>query len=188
MSRYQVIYADPPWPEGPKGGSKFWAGVKDSGQHYQLMTLEEIKSLPVPTIVDPRGCVLFLWCPYRHAIKLMPSVLTAWGFTFKTIGFVWVKVTKDREKLCFGPGFYTGSNTEPCWIATSGRVPIPDDGGVQQVVFAPRGRHSEKPVEVIKRIDRLYPTLRGIELFARSRMKGWDVWGNEVRSDVKLGV
>ena len=52
---------------------------------------------------------------------------------------------------------------------------------VKQIVLAPRGRHSEKPAEVRKRIE----TLRGegaerIELFARQSPEGWDVWGNEV--------
>lgn len=182
---------------------RYWA-KNPSGGHYKLMTAEEIIDLPVQKLVDPAGCVMFLWCPYRH-LPLGLRVIESWGFTLKTIGFIWVKITKhatarskaeqerfyvakgeDLFKLVTGPGFYTKSNTEPCFVATCGRVPIPTAGNVHSVIFAPRGRHSEKPYEAYKRMGRLYPDLSRVELFARRKMKGWDLWGNEVTSDVVL--
>jgi N6-adenosine-specific RNA methylase IME4 len=48
------------------------------------------------------------------------------------------------------------------------------------VVIAPVGeQHSEKPDEVYRRIERLYPGPY-LELFARKPRDGWTVWGNEI--------
>ena len=40
--------------------------------------------------------------------------------------------------------------------------------------------HSRKPDTVRKRIVELVGDLPRIELFAREKPDGWDVWGNEV--------
>lgn len=53
------------------------------------------------------------------------------------------------------------------------------DHGVDSVIEAPRGRHSEKPEEAYRRIERVSPGPR-LEMFARAPRDGWDVWGNEV--------
>ena len=42
-----------------------------------------------------------------------------------------------------------------------------------------RERHSKKPDEFRKMIEEVSPGKR-IELFAREKVAGWDVWGNEV--------
>ena len=39
--------------------------------------------------------------------------------------------------------------------------------------------HSEKPAEYYELIERLYPTAKKVELFARKRRAGWSSWGNE---------
>ncbi len=44
--------------------------------------------------------------------------------------------------------------------------------------------HSKKPAETRDRIVELMGDLPRIELFARQKVPGWDVWGNEVESDV----
>jgi len=46
--------------------------------------------------------------------------------------------------------------------------------------------HSKKPDEVRERIERLMGDVPRIELFARQKADGWDVWGNEVINDVEL--
>jgi len=35
-------------------------------------------------------------------------------------------------------------------------------------------------------IHEMFPTQTKIELFARQKTEGWDVWGNEVESDITL--
>ena len=51
---------------------------------------------------------------------------------------------------------------------------------VRSVISEPRGKHSEKPVAVHEFIDRYYPELPKIELFARAGERpGWSAWGNQ---------
>lgn len=46
--------------------------------------------------------------------------------------------------------------------------------------MSPVGKHSAKPAEVRDRIVRLMGDMPRIELFARDRVNGWDVIGNEI--------
>lgn len=41
-------------------------------------------------------------------------------------------------------------------------------------------RHSQKPEIAYQIIERLYPDLSKIELYARNERVGWDSWGNQV--------
>ena len=49
-----------------------------------------------------------------------------------------------------------------------------------QIVYEPIENHSKKPNCIRDRIVKLCGDLPRIELFARQKTKGWDVWGNEV--------
>jgi len=88
-------------------------------------------------------------------------------------------------KGCFGAWAITPrANTEPCLLATRGS-PLRLANDVHQVVVAPRleeAEHSEKPEEVARRIERLYPGPY-LELFARRPRERWTTWGNEIRAD-----
>jgi N6-adenosine-specific RNA methylase IME4 len=178
--KYKVIYADPPW------HFKVWSAKgegRSAKNHYPVMSLEDIKSLPVSDIAED-DCVLFLWC----VAPLLPQaleVINAWGFIYKTKGFSWVKLNKSGSGLFTGMGFWTRANTEDCLLATKGS-PKRIDKSVPQVVLAPREQHSRKPTEVRRRIVRLMGDVPRIELFARDRSPGWSVWGNEVKSDIRL--
>jgi N6-adenosine-specific RNA methylase IME4 len=52
-------------------------------------------------------------------------------------------------------------------------------------LFAPLQDHSHKPEEQFAVIERVSPGPY-LELFARRRQPGWDIWGNEVESDVAM--
>jgi N6-adenosine-specific RNA methylase IME4 len=54
------------------------------------------------------------------------------------------------------------------------------------VIYAPRGRHSEKPGVLYETIERMYPELPKIELFARTQRPGWSTWGNEIEPPALL--
>ena len=58
------------------------------------------------------------------------------------------------------------------------------------VLFAPRREHSRKPDETYELIERMYPGLRYLEIFARptGERPGWTFWGNEVEPGGKGGV
>jgi N6-adenosine-specific RNA methylase IME4 len=80
-------------------------------------------------------------------------------------------------------GYWSRSNSEPCFIATRGS-PQRLATDVHQVVSTPVGEHSEKPDEVRRRIELLLPGPY-LELYGRKQVEGWRVWGNEVASPLK---
>jgi len=108
-----------------------------------------------------------------------------WGFTYKTVGFVWVKRTK-RNRLHWGMGKWTRSNAELCLIATRG-TPKRMSAAVHSVIEAQAAKHSQKPIDAYERIEALLGDQQRIELFARERRVGWDAWGNEAAGSDALG-
>ena len=101
------------------------------------------------------------------------------GFTYKTLGFVWVNKNKKSVGWFWGGGNWTRANAEVCLIATKGK-PKRVSASVHQICDAPRTEHSRKPDEIRQRIVDLCGDLPRIELFARQYANGWDCWGNEV--------
>ena len=57
---------------------------------------------------------------------------------------------------------------------------------IHQFIISPLREHSQKPDEVREKIVALMGDLPRLELFARQKTDGWDVWGNEVVSDVEI--
>ena len=183
--KYNIIYADPPWRYDFS-----CSRAREIERHYETMTLPDICALPIKALTAP-DATLFLWATWpklEQAMKVIPD----WGFTYKTVGFVWVKEYRDGSPV-LGMGYWARSNTEFCLFATKGK-PQRADSNVSQLVFALLGEHSAKPPEVRDRIVQLMGDLPRIELFARQpeptlfgdTMAGWDVWGNEVESDIEL--
>ena len=82
------------------------------------MSDEEIYSLPVNTIADD-DCVLFLWATFPK-LKEALQVIEAWGFQYRTIGFVWLKQNRKSPGWFFGLGFWTRGNAEICLLAVKG--------------------------------------------------------------------
>lgn len=172
--KYSIIYADPPWKYDSRIMSASHKG--NAEDHYSTMQLDDICSLPIKQISD-ENCVLFMWATYpkfREALE----VITAWGFTYKTIGFQWVKLNRSGKGYFFGLGRWTRGNTEPCLIAVKGK-PKRINASVSQLIFSPVGKHSAKPPIVRKKIVKLMGGGSRIELFARTAAKGWDCWGNQ---------
>ena len=190
--KYQIIYADPPWSYSNFQGKGSYFG--DVSRHYSTMNADELKKLPVKELAD-ENCICFMWATFPNlpqAIDLMKE----WGFRYKTVGFVWVKMKNDMsEPRGDGMGFYTLSNAEIVLIGTKGKF-LRNRKDVKQIVLSPKWQHSKKPAEVRKRIVDLCGDLPRIELFARKENRlpmyfddsfnGWDVWGNEVESDITL--
>lgn len=63
------------------------------------MELEDIQALPVGELADT-DCILFMWTTIP-LLKDCFSVMKAWGFEYKTVGFVWIKQNKNLI-LSFG--------------------------------------------------------------------------------------
>lgn len=180
MKKYQIIYVDPPWRYevySEKGLGR------SAESHYPTMGLKDIKALPVGELAD-KNCVLFMWTTIP-LLKDCFSVLQAWGFEYKTVAFVWIKLNKKSDSLFWGMGHWTRANAEFCILATRGH-PKRFSADVHQVIVSRIEAHSKKPDEARSRIIRLVGDLPRIELFARQKTDGWDVWGNEVESDIQL--
>ena len=175
--RFPVIYADPPWPWDTWGSAS--GKIRSApDNHYGTSTLDQIMKLPVAALAAD-DCALLLWCTGPHiAIGSHVEIMTAWGFEPSTIAFDWVKQNPSGEGLHAGMGYWTRSNTEPCFIATKGS-PLRLATNVHQVVMAPVGEHSAKPEEVRRRIEQLFPGPY-LELYARKAVPGWTTWGNEI--------
>ena len=173
--RYDVIYADPPWrflTYSEKGKNR------SAERHYPTMAKEDIKALPVKRI-SAKDSVLFLWVTAPCLIEGL-ELIKAWGFTYKTVAFAWVKQNKRNDKPFMGLGYYTRANAEYCLIATKGKVLKRQSRSVSSVIISHIERHSKKPDKVRKRIVELYGERPRIELFAREKADGWDCFGNEV--------
>ena len=179
--KYDIILADPPWDY--KGQTQH-AGNKSSNTggavvHYPTMTVDEmIATFDIQSIAAD-NCLLFMWSTWPHldqAIRLG----TAWGFRYVHTPFIW---NKQRTN----PGFYTLTQTEPVLCFKIGTIPKPRGSRKErQLIDWKRQQHSVKPTEVHERIDRMFPTQNKIELFARTQYQGWDVWGNQVVSNIIL--
>lgn len=182
MKKYQIIYVDPPWKYNSRANHKtrFRGGACG---HYPLMTMEQIKSLPIQNISD-KNCVLFLWTTFPY-LEEQIKLFKHWGFKYKTLGFSWIKTNQKNNKPFFGVGYYAKSNCEVCLMGIKGQLK-PVSNKISSVIISPRREHSRKPDEVRCKIVELFGNLPRIELFAREKVEGWDVWGDEVESDIDL--
>lgn len=182
MNKYQIIYADPPWEYRKSGGIKSARGLAKT--FYPTMPIEDIMGLPVADIAD-KDCYLFLWVT-APSMQEGLDVLKAWGFKFSTVAFTWVKGnTRNQESLFWGMGSTTRANPEYVLLGRKGKLERLDKG-VHSVLMSPVQRHSQKPAEIRNRIKRLYGDLPRVELFARDKVDGWDIWGNELKNDLAL--
>jgi N6-adenosine-specific RNA methylase IME4 len=178
---YSVIYADPPWPFATYSAK---GKGRSAEAHYNCMSLADIAAVPLREWAAD-DCVLLMWTTDPLLEKAF-DIIHAWGFTYKTVGFYWVKLRKpalfyDDRSFCFGQGKWTRANPEPCLLATRGN-PKRLSRGVRELIVAPRREHSRKPDEIYDRIERLVagPYL---ELFARQRRPGWDfAFSNQIHS------
>lgn len=179
--KYNIIYADPPW--------KYWAwneesenGSRNATDHYETMSLDDLKALPIDQIAD-KNCALLIWITN----PLLPEgleLVKAWGFEYKTVAFSWMKTHQNGALYC-GIGHYTRHGMELCILAVRGALKR-QDTTVYQVLKAPVREHSRKPDEVRRRIVQLFGDLPRIELFSRQKPFGWDVWGNQLPTEQPL--
>ena len=163
---YSVLFGDPPWRYDFAQTRN-----REIENQYNTMELEDIKVLEVGSLCHVDS-VLYLWATAPKLPEAL-EVMEAWGFEYKT-NYVWVK-----DKI--GMGYWNRGQHEHLLIGTRGSFPPPvPESRVPSVISAARGKHSEKPVIVYELLEKLYPDMGKIELFARKRREGWTVMGNEI--------
>lgn len=154
-------------------------GGRGAEKHYRVMTLSDIIRMPLPPIAD--DAVLFFW----RVSSMVPEayeVIRAWGFVGKS-EIVWNK-TDGNGNLSLGMGRIVRGSHETCIVATRGKGIEPISKSEKTSFLAPRGKHSEKPEEFFRIVERLYPLElwpeAHVELFARKRRPGWIAFGDEL--------
>jgi N6-adenosine-specific RNA methylase IME4 len=197
---YKTILIDPPWPE--QGGGKCKRGAD---RHYKLIKKKEqilkvilrasaflpdgpscrIEQLAFRP--DPDGCHLWLWVTNNY-LPWGLWLTEALGFRYIS-NVAWAKmeeevitnlktdeVTSAYRKQNPGLGQYLRGQHELLLFGVMGRLKTLKKGST--LLCAPRGKHSEKPVEAYNLIETVSPGPR-LEMFARKQRVGWDVWGDE---------
>ena len=129
---------------------------------------------------------LFLWATAPKLLEAI-DVMKAWGFQYKTQA-IW-------DKLRTGIGYWFLGQHELLLVGTKGNFPCPSVENRRSSIFQEyRANLSKKPSSIRCWIAKTYPDMSKVELFARKEnllfdadgFDGWDVWGNEVESDIKL--
>jgi len=177
--KYDIIYADPPWQYKSKENVAAKSVLNGKlNTHYQTMSLDEIKRLPVKEISSDNS-LLFMWV-VSPMLDDCIEVIKSWGYKYSTIAFVWHKQKPNM-------GSYTMSECEIVLVGKKGKIPSPRGArNIRQFLSEKKTKHSSKPEEIRKRIDQLFPNQSKLELFARDKTDGWDIWGNELANDIEL--
>ena len=176
--KYDIIIADPPW---------HYYGATDkmgaAGKEYDILSDDEILQLNIDEILEDNG-IVFLWatCP---RLDFAIDCLKSWGLHFRGVQFVWVKTSIDGTPLsAIGVRPSIVKPLTEFVIAGSrvkrGRPMQIHSEKIVQTIFSARGKHSQKPNEVLDRINELYPNASKIELFARREYQGYDAFGDEL--------
>jgi len=178
MKKYNIIVIDPPW-DVKKLTHKDRPNQVE--MDYPTMSLEQIKSLPIGGLADDK-CWFFLWTTQKYLFDSR-VILEHWGGHY-LLTMVWEKTFgKSAGMPLFGfrwnaEFIIVGYKNKPdLWIKGKPLIPA--------VFQAENIRHSQKPDRFYKLIESLGENR--IDIFARQKREGWDVWGNEVESDIDLG-
>ena len=155
---YEIIYADPPW----RYSAKKVQGAAEN--HYPTMSIDELCALPVAELAA-KDSALFMWATFPQLPEAL-RLIRAWGFTYKSVAFVWLKKNKKADSWFYGLGFWTRANAEICLLATKGH-PKRQAADIHQFIISPIEAHSKKPDETRDKIVALMGDRPRVELFAR---------------------
>ena len=177
---YQVVYADPPWSYYAKAPPTDWRPYRDRGEHpqcadhyYDTMSTVEICALS-PSVAT--NAVLFLWTT-NPMLPDSLDVLRAWGFAYKTC-ITWHKLR------CKGMGYWFRGHTEHLLLGVRGKVKA-FRSSHHNILALPIHGHSEKPLRFVEIIEEVTAGMSPrLEMFGRLPRPGWDLLGNQVRSDL----
>lgn len=125
--------------------------------------------MPVADLAAPDSA-LFLWATFPQLPEAL-RLIEAWGFTYKSVAFVWLKKNKKADSWFYGLGFWTRGNAEICLLATKGH-PKRQAANIHQFIISPIEAHSKKPDEARAKIISLMGDLPRVELFARQTPPG----------------
>jgi N6-adenosine-specific RNA methylase IME4 len=177
--KYDLILADPPWKQS-KGGKKcVRPNSSGTSLDYPVCSLETITDhlKQATSLVQGENSILFLWTIDKYLFEAQ-HIAESLGYKLHA-RMIWNKVTGIPAAFTvrFGHEYllymYKGKLTP---VAT-------DERGKIHTVFTEQvKRHSQKPSISYEIINRLYPDLKKLELYARQENAGFDSWGNELHN------
>ena len=181
-NQYDLIVADPPWKQA-KGGKKSVRPISSGTElDYPVCSLEEIKEhlAQATSLTSGENSILFLWTIDKYLFEAQ-KIAEELGYKLHA-RMIWDKVTGIPAAFTVRYGheyllyMYKGKLTP---VATEER------GKIHTVFREQVKRHSQKPEISFEIINRLYPSARKLELYARTEQDGYDCWGNEVNKQPK---
>lgn len=175
--RYDLILADPPWMQA-KGGKKS-VRPKSSGTEldYPVCSMEQIKEhlRQATNLVSGENSILFLWTIDKYLFEAQ-RIAEELGYKLHA-RLIWNKVTGIPAAFTvrFGHEYLL-------YMYKGKLLPVASEerGKIHTVFTEQVKRHSQKPEISYEIINRLYPGLKKLELYARQEHAGFDVWGDEV--------
>ena len=191
MGRFKTVVVDPPWDvtwysntltlesrdqlRQKQLSERKGLGLKRMPGYVQMpyptMSLDEIKALPIPEVLEPDGLV-FLWTTMKmlpHAFGVLEAWLVEYDYTM-----TW---HKSRGPKPLNKPMY---NAEFVLVGKQGRPHYLEE----KMLFtsnswsSPRV-HSHKPEGFYDLLRRVTPEPR-MDVFARRQIAGFTPWGDEV--------
>jgi N6-adenosine-specific RNA methylase IME4 len=169
--KYDVIVVDPPW------NIKKLTRKKRPNQinmDYKTMSLETIRELNIQKLAKDSAWI-FLWTTQKYLFDAK-DVLINWGFKYLVMS-VWEKTYGVSAGM---PLYGYGWNAEFILVGYCGDKPTlwPKRSLIPLVFQGENIKHSQKPDVFYKNIEVLGNDR--IDMFARNKRDGWDVWGDEI--------
>lgn len=182
MKKYQIIYADPPWKQAKGGKKNVRPNSSGTKLDYETMAITEIDMLMEYVVpLGDENHNLFMWAIDK---TLWEAERIAKNCGYKLHArMIWNKVTGIPAAFTIRYG-----HEYLLWFYRGKLLPVAKEerGKIHSVFTEQVKKHSQKPEIAYQIIERLYPNTEKLELFARNKRSGWDVWGNEVESDITL--
>lgn len=177
--QYDLLYADPPWQQRKGGRKSVRPNSSGIELDYPVISLEEIKQhLTVADSLTGDNAVLFLWTIDKYLFEA-EEIAKSLGYKLHA-RMIWNKVTGIPAAFTvrFGHEYllymYKGKLM---------RVAKEERGKIHTVFTEQVKKHSQKPEEAYRIIERLYPNARKLEMYARNTRDGFDCWGNEMKCE-----
>jgi len=203
--QYGIILAD--WPRKPWAYSDETGVDRSPANHYPVQNFDwaiDVLAPMIRTLAAP-NCMLAFWSTAASLVDDLEIMAEA-GFVMlrprgadgrllrAASGFVDAPGSGTYrshlvwDKQAIGLGRWFRDRHELLLIGVRGSFPAPAPGTQSHSIFVEkRGEHSAKPDFIAAEIERLWPTLPKIEMFARRARPGWDLWGLDAPHDPETG-
>ena len=140
------------------------------------MSLNEIKEhLKIATLHTNENAILFLWTIDKYLFEAQ-QIAEELGWKLHA-RMIWDKVTGIPAAFTVRYG-----HEYLLYMYKGKLIPVAkEERGKIHTVFREKvTRHSKKPEVACQIIERLYPDLKKLEMYARAERKGFDSFGNEL--------